>query len=179
MYRACGEVIGAERIKHAGNGFVVTDRIAFRVVQLQKASPGGAQGVTVLVVHGAQTRREGAMGLQRAAIRKRRRTTSSREGEEKRRMRKGRERKKEKERRRNLPITRSQARIGLSNQPRQRKGTGHARYSLSGRAARVPSRTRDEMRIRICAEQVRPGYSKTHIVALGRDACTIQRRKTE
>ncbi|KAJ7440568.1 hypothetical protein FB451DRAFT_1191476 [Mycena latifolia] len=47
------------------------------------------------------------------------------------------------------------------NQRRQRKGTGHARYSLSGSAARGPSRTCDEMRIRICAERVRLGKSLT------------------
>jgi hypothetical protein len=110
MYRACGEVIGAGRIKHAGNGFVVTERIAFRVVQLQKVSPGGGEcresqcmSYTALRPGGkeqqAYRRRRyerGGMTEDDVSICTTKRKQENREGEEKRRMRKGRETKRKK-----------------------------------------------------------------------------------
>ncbi|KAJ6540109.1 hypothetical protein B0H10DRAFT_1971108 [Mycena sp. CBHHK59/15] len=40
---AFGVAVGAGRIEQAGSGFVVAERIAFRVVQMRKAGAGGAQ----------------------------------------------------------------------------------------------------------------------------------------
>jgi hypothetical protein len=37
------EVLGVGLIKHTRSGLVVTERIAFRAVQLQKAGAGGRQ----------------------------------------------------------------------------------------------------------------------------------------
>ncbi|KAJ7809202.1 hypothetical protein B0H14DRAFT_2608267 [Mycena olivaceomarginata] len=58
------------------------------------------------------------------------------------------------------------------------KDTAHARYSRSGGTARVPSCTRDGIRVRICAEQVRLGCSMTKSsVSSARDAAA--RRQSE
>jgi hypothetical protein len=108
-----------------------------------------------------------------------RKKQESREGEEKRRMRKGRKRKGKRSGGETYPYPARKRRVrdekgrsdriavgafppvrlrmtpvdGLDylrgNQPRQREGTVHARYSLSGSTALVPGRTRDKMRIRI------------------------------
>jgi hypothetical protein len=121
MYRACGEVVGAGRIKHAGNGFAVTERIAFRVVQLQKANLGSGQcsesqcmSYTALRPGGKEQRaywrrryERGGMTEDDVSVYTTKRKQESREGEEKRRTRKGREKKRKKSGRETYP------RIGL------------------------------------------------------------------
>jgi hypothetical protein len=66
---------------------------------------------------------------------------------------------------------------GISKDKRDKNG--HARCPRPEIAAQIPSRTRDETRIRICAERMRLGWSKTKsLVRTARDAAARRQKDT-